>query len=192
MKLYQILHPISAEFFLAFSVFPYFFSNDLDLIIGSKLNGKLTTEQNYVSVPSANWAGRERDWGCPSTCVPGSLGNEGEDRWLCVLRSPCPPLTPGQHQESHLSGPDHDPFLWPETMSSIPSSSTAFSTAVLHVCSFTTNGCLMPSSFTPAKVPASPFTLQVSVLLGVLGLKGGQQTDGARPTVLDEGTRDDL
>lgn len=47
-------------------------------------------------------------------------------------------------------------------------------------------------SFMPVKVPVSPFTPQVPVLPGVLGLKGGQQTDGAHPTVLDEGVRDDL
>lgn len=94
-------------------------SNDLDLIIGSKLNGKLTIEKNYMSVPFANWAGSERDWGCPSTwslpnkdihSVPGSLA-QGRGRlcWLCALRLPCPLLTPGQHQELRPAGSGRHP-----------------------------------------------------------------------------------
>ena len=47
-----------------------FFSNDLDLITRSKLNGKLTIEKNYMSVPSANWAGTERAWGLPFNLIP--------------------------------------------------------------------------------------------------------------------------
>lgn len=72
-----------------------------------------------MSVPFANWAGTERDWGCPSTwslpnkdihSVPGSLA-QGRGRlcWLCALRLPCPLLTPGQHQELHPAGSGHHP-----------------------------------------------------------------------------------
>ena len=83
------------------------------------LNGKLTIEKNYMSVPFANWAGTERDWGCPSTwslpnkdihSVPGNLA-QGRGRlcWLCALKLPCPLLTPGQHQELRPAGSGRHP-----------------------------------------------------------------------------------
>jgi hypothetical protein len=88
-----------------------------------------------MSVPFANWAGTERDWGCPSTwsfpnkdihSVPGTLAQErGRLLVLCVevalsithswLASGAPPCR-------FWSSPF---FLWPETMSSIRSSRTA-------------------------------------------------------------------
>ena len=110
-------------------------SNDLDLIIGSKLNGKLTIEKNYMSVPFANWAGTERDWGCPSTrslpnkdihSVPGSLA-QGRGRLLALCVEVALPTA---HSWPASGAPPcwlwSSPFfLWPDTMSSIRSSRTA-------------------------------------------------------------------
>lgn len=91
-----------------------------DLIMSKQI--KLTIEKNYMSVPFANWAGSERDWGCPSTwsfhkdihSVPGSLAQEGRLCWLCALRLPRHPAHSGQHPGAPPCRLWSSPFfLWP-------------------------------------------------------------------------------